>query len=238
LRGTKHHITTLIDYTLKALKTMAVGTRKNTKKSGKKRSVTRAPPDDTTVVAQKTATAKKSSSSRHAKTTTTKDDAEDALVPDGGFQFSTETTEQPPVVNASLSSSSSLAAGDEEVQEIAQNEPPLTAAEIEAKALRRKARQAQKIAAEKEHKAKAVKLGDSKTWPLPLTRAEAKEATIAVNDTFDTKNGAASKIMALCERDQKRFVSSISRPVRLQAKCPYPDCKFLVDCAFHTKKCK
>ena len=129
------------------------------------------------------------------------------------------------------------AVGDVEV-EAALTAPPLTAAELEAKKARRVARRIQKVAAEKQRSKAAsskAKGKDSSPWPMPLTKQEARDVPIKKGDMFHGKNDILSKQMAICEREQSRFVTTTSRPVRIIVKCPFADCGFVVDGAYRAK---
>ena len=70
---------------------------------------------------------------------------------------------------------------------------------------------------------------------MPLTKQVARYVPIKKGGMFPGKNGILSKQMAICEREQSRFVTATSRPVRIIVKCPFADCGFVVEGAYKVK---
>ena len=109
---------------------------------------------------------------------------------------------------------------------------PLTTEELNAKADRRKHRREQKAAAAKERLTKAKGNAESVTWKKPLTLLEGMKATIIKGETHAGKTSILSRVMAISERDQTRFVTHVSRPIRLTLGCPFAACDFELDAAY------
>ena len=110
---------------------------------------------------------------------------------------------------------------------------PLTTEELDAQASRRKLRREQKAVAAKDRSMRGKNTAVSDIWKKPLTLVEGMKASIITGETHAGKCSILSKVMAICERDQARYVTLMSRPVRLTLGCPF-ECDFRLDAAFQT----
>ena len=97
----------------------------------------------------------------------------------------------------------------------------------------------QTMFSKKKSKAKKVvqakELNDTEAgFPMPLTVEQAKQLQFRVGLERPTKNALLSVLMSFHEREQKRYVTKVSRQTELKATCPIPGCAFLCTAGMRT----